>query len=51
MSSTERLFSALKRVNNYLRNTQGQEGKSSLALLNIENRLLEKLMSKKTALI
>jgi hypothetical protein len=45
-SSTERSFSALKRVKNYLRNTQGQERMSSLSLLNIENRLLDKLMSK-----
>jgi hypothetical protein len=45
-SSTERSFSALKRVKNYLQNTQGQERMSSLSLLNIENRLLDKLMPK-----
>jgi hypothetical protein len=45
-SSTERLFSALKRVKNYFRNTQGQERMSSLSLLKIENRFLDKLMSK-----
>jgi hypothetical protein len=47
-SSTERSFSALKRIKNYLRNTQGQERMSSLSLLNIENRFLDKLMSKET---
>jgi hypothetical protein len=45
-SSTERTFSALKRVKNYLWNTQGQERMSSLPLLNIENHLPDKLMSK-----
>jgi hypothetical protein len=48
-SSTERLFSALKRIKHYLRNTQGQESLSSLSLFNTENRLLDKLMSKKTS--
>jgi hypothetical protein len=47
-SSSERSFSGLKRIKNYLRNTQGQERMSSLSLLNIENRLLDKLMSKET---
>jgi hypothetical protein len=45
-SSTEGMFSALKRVKIYLRNTQGQERMSSLSLPKIENRLLDKLMSK-----
>jgi hypothetical protein len=45
-SSTGKLFSALKRVKNYLRNTQGQERMSSLSLLSIENHLIDKLMSK-----
>lgn len=45
-ASTERSFSALKRIKNYLRSTQGQERMSSLALLNIENGLLDKLMTR-----
>jgi hypothetical protein len=44
--SIESSFSALKRVKNYLQNAQSQEGMSSLSLLNIENRLLDKMMSK-----
>jgi hypothetical protein len=47
-SSVESSFSALKRIKHYLRNTQGQESLSSLSLFNTENRLLDKLMSKKT---
>jgi hypothetical protein len=45
-SSTERSFSAQKRAKNYLRNTQGQGRMSSVSSLNIENRLLDKMMSK-----
>jgi hypothetical protein len=47
ISSTESSFSVLKWVKNYLQNTQGQERISSLSLLNIENCLLDKLMSNK----
>jgi hypothetical protein len=36
----------LKRVKNYLRNTQSQERMSSITSLNIENRLLDRMMSK-----
>jgi hypothetical protein len=49
-SSIERSFSALKRVKNYLWNTQGQERMLSLFLLNVENRLLDKMMSKENFL-
>jgi hypothetical protein len=44
--STERSFSALKRIKNYLHNTQCQERLSFLSQLNIESRLLDRLMSK-----
>ena len=46
--STERSFSALKRIKNYMHNTQGQELLSSLSQLNIESRLLDRLKSKPT---
>lgn len=42
-SSAERSFSAMKRIKSYLRNTQGQERLSSLALLSIEKSLLATL--------
>ena len=40
--SGERLFSVLKRVNNQFRSTMGQKRLNSLALLCIENKILEK---------
>jgi hypothetical protein len=39
-------FSALKRLKNYLRNSQSQDRLSSLALVNIEKSFLNKLQSK-----
>lgn len=42
---TEQWFSILWRTKNYLRNTQGQERLPSLSQLNIENGLLERIMS------
>ena len=41
--SGERSFSVLKRVKNYLRSTMGQERMSNLALLSIENGMLNSL--------
>lgn len=41
-ASTERSFSTLKRIKTYLRNSQGQDRMSSLALLSIEKALLAK---------
>ena len=41
--SGERLFSVLKRVKNQLRSSMGQKKLNSLALLCIENKLLEKI--------
>ena len=42
-SSAERSFSALKRIKTYLRNAQGQDRLSSLAMLSIEKSLLSEL--------
>ncbi|XP_063231899.1 zinc finger MYM-type protein 1-like [Bacillus rossius redtenbacheri] len=42
-ASAERSFSALKRIKDYLRNSQRQERLSALALLSIEKKLLQKL--------
>jgi hypothetical protein len=39
-------FSILKRLKNYLRNTQSQDRLSSLALMNTEKSFLNKLQSK-----
>jgi hypothetical protein len=41
----ERSFSALKRLKNYLRNSQSQDRLSSLALINNEKSFLKKLQS------
>lgn len=45
-AADERSFSALKRLKNYLRNSQNQDRLSSLALMNIEKSFLNKLQSK-----
>jgi hypothetical protein len=45
-SSAERSFSALRRIQNYLRSTQGQERLSSLALLSIEKSVLLEMKEK-----
>jgi hypothetical protein len=42
----EHSFSALKRLKTYLRNSQSQDGLSSLALMNTEKLFLNKLQSK-----
>ena len=47
-ASVERSFSALKRINNYIRATQSQERLSALGVLSIEKELLLKI---KTAFI
>jgi len=39
----ERAFSVLKRVNNYLRSSMSEERLNALALLNIENELLNSI--------
>lgn len=44
-ASGERSFSTLKRVKSYLRNSINQENLSSLALLNVENEVLENIDS------
>lgn len=41
--TTERLFSCLKRVKNYLMSTQTDEKLNNLALFSIENEMLSKL--------
>lgn len=41
--TTERSFSCLKRVKNYLRSTQHDEKLNSLALFSIENEMLKEL--------
>ena len=41
--SGERSFSALKRVKNHLRSSMGQKRLNSLALLCIENDILQKI--------
>jgi hypothetical protein len=45
-AADERSFSALKRLENYLRNLQSQVRLSSLALINIEKSFLKKLQFK-----
>lgn len=45
-SSVERSFSALRRINSYLRSTQSQERLSDLSLLSIEKQTLTILKSK-----
>lgn len=40
-ASTERSFSALKRIKNFVRNSTGQERLSSLALLSIEKEIVQ----------
>jgi hypothetical protein len=45
-AADERSFSALKRLKNYLRNSQSQVRLSSLVLINIEKSFLKKLQSK-----
>jgi hypothetical protein len=45
-AADESSFSALKRLKNYLRNSQSQDRLSSLALITIEKSLLKKLQSK-----
>lgn len=45
-ASAEISFSALRRVHNYLRNSQSDERLSSLSLLNIESQLLDMMMAK-----
>lgn len=45
-ASAERSFSALRRVKNYLRNSQSDERLSRLSLLNIESQLLDSMMTK-----
>lgn len=42
-ASTERSFSALKRIKNFIRNSTGQERLSSLALLSIEKELVQEI--------
>lgn len=42
-ASTERSFSALKRIKNFVRNSTGQERLYSLALLSIEKELFQKI--------
>jgi hypothetical protein len=44
-AADERSFSALKRLKNYLRNSQSQDRLSSLALMNTEKSFLNKLQS------
>ena len=44
-ATAERSFSCLKRIKSYLHNSQGQERLSALALMSIENGLLERLRS------
>jgi hypothetical protein len=46
----ERSFSALKRLKNYLRNSQSQDKLSSPALINTEKSFLKKLQSKPSIL-
>jgi hypothetical protein len=45
-AADERSFSAPKRLKNYLRNSQGQDRLSLLALMNTEKSFLNKLQSK-----
>jgi hypothetical protein len=45
-AADERPFSTLKRLRNYLRNSQRQDRLSSLALMNTEKSFLNKLQSK-----
>jgi hypothetical protein len=45
-AADERSFSALKRLKNYLRNSQSQDRLSSMALINIEKSFLHKLQAK-----
>lgn len=42
-ASAERSFSGLKRIHTYLRNTQGQERLSNLAIISIEKELMQDL--------
>ena len=46
-STTERSFSAMRRIRNWLRSTMGQSRFSSLAILNIEHDLTAKLSPEK----
>ena len=43
VASTERSFSKLKIIKSYLRSTMSQERLSELAILSIENEILEEL--------
>ena len=43
VASTERRFSKLKIIKSYLRSTMSQERLSELAILSIENEILEEL--------
>jgi hypothetical protein len=49
-AADERSFSALKRIEIYLRNSQNQDRLSSLALMNIEKSFLNTLQSKPSLL-
>lgn len=42
-ASAERSFSGLKRIHTYLRNTQGQERLSNLAIISLESDLMQDL--------
>ncbi|KAJ9601818.1 hypothetical protein L9F63_000046, partial [Diploptera punctata] len=47
-ASVERSFSTLKRIKNYVRNSQGQERLTNLAVLSIERGLLKQLKQEST---
>lgn len=48
ISSVERSFSALRRINTYLRSTQTQERLSDLSLLSIEKEVLINLKNEQS---